>query len=157
MICPLAACLLIPVLLGAPAAQEPPDAGTWPDYRGPTHDGHSPATGLPDRWSETESVAWKTRIHGRAWSSPVVADGEIWLTTATEDGHELFVLAVELESGEIVHDERLFEIEEPQFAHEFNSYASPSPVIDGRRVGADQAGGRQIGAAQVCLTEKRSI
>ncbi len=126
--------LLIPVLTGIAAVQESPAPAAWPDYRGPRHDGHSPATGLPVRWSETENIAWKTPIHGRAWSSPVIADGEIWLTSATEDGRELFVLAVDQDSGEIVHDERLFEVEEPQFAHAFNTYASPSPVIDGPRV-----------------------
>ncbi len=126
--------LLILLLLGGAQAQDDSAAAAWPDYRGPRHDGHSSAQGLPERWSETENVVWKVAIHGRAWSSPVVADGEVWLTTATEDGHELFVLAVDLECGEIVHDERLFEVAEPQFAHAFNTYASPSPVIDGPRV-----------------------
>jgi outer membrane protein assembly factor BamB len=126
----LATCLPLFVLICVATAQD----ATWPDYRGPRHDGHSSATGLPERWSETENIAWKTPIHGRAWSSPVIADDEIWLTSATEDGTELFVLAVELDSGEIVHDDRLFEIEKPQEIHGFNSYASPSPVIDGPRV-----------------------
>lgn len=134
MVPTLVTCLLFPILIGAAAAQDAPGTAGWPDYRGLRHDGHSPASGLPERWSETENITWKTRIHGRGWSSPVVADGEIWLTSATEDGRELFVLAVEQGGGRIVHDELLFEIEEPQFAHEFNTYASPSPVIDGPRV-----------------------
>lgn len=106
----------------------------WPDYRGPRHDGHSTAVGLPKSWSETENIVWKTAIHGRAWSSPVVVDGEVWLSTASKDGRSLSVLTVGFSDGKIVHDEQLFEIEKPQFAHAFNSYASPSPFVDGGRI-----------------------
>ena len=104
---------------------------SWPDYRGPSHDGHSTATKLPLHWSESENVIWKTPIHGRAWSSPVVTGDQVWLTTATADGRELSVLCVNTASGKVVHDEILFRVPNPQFAHAFNSYASPSPVIDG--------------------------
>jgi outer membrane protein assembly factor BamB len=130
----VAAGVSIWILASGPSAQESVAAASWPDYRGPRHDGHSEARGLPRSFGETENIAWKTRIHGRAWSSPVVVDRQVWLTTATDDGRQLFVLAVDLDSGEIVHDARLFAIEKPQFAHRFNTYASPSPVIDGPRV-----------------------
>lgn len=103
----------------------------WPDYRGPAHDGQSTATVLPIEWSETKNISWKTAIHGRAWSSPVIADGVIWLTTASKDGKRLAFLCIDAETGEIETDEKLFDIGKPQFAHAFNSYASPSPVIDG--------------------------
>ena len=55
----------------------------WPEFRGPSGDGHSDAVGLPIRWSETENVKWKVPIHGKAWSSPVIAGEQIWLTSAT--------------------------------------------------------------------------
>lgn len=106
----------------------------WPEFRGPTGQGISDAKGLPLKWSESEHVKWKTAIHGKAWSSPVVWGGQIWLTTATPDGRELFVIAVDRESGKILHDRRLFQVGEPQFAHEFNSYGSPTPVIEEGRV-----------------------
>ncbi len=118
--------------LGASCATSQDHA--WPDYRGPRRDGHSDAVGLPVEWSESRNIAWKTEIHGRAWSSPVVADDEVWLTSATADGKELFVLCVDVASGEVGFDEKLFEVDEPQYCHPFNSYASPSPVIDGGQV-----------------------
>jgi outer membrane protein assembly factor BamB len=89
---------------------------------------------VPVEWSEENNVVWKTPIHGRAWSSPVVHDGQIWLTTATEDGRELSVLAVDFESGRILHDLRLFRVDTPQEAHPVNSYASPTPVVEAGRV-----------------------
>jgi outer membrane protein assembly factor BamB len=89
---------------------------------------------VPVEWSEEKNVVWKTPIHGRAWSSPVVHDGQIWLTTATEDGRELSVLAVDFESGKILHDLPLFRVDTPQEVHPVNSYASPTPVVEAGRV-----------------------
>jgi outer membrane protein assembly factor BamB len=107
--------------------------GNWPEFRGPRGDGTSTSTGLPLKWSTTENVKWHTPIHGRAWSSPVIWGEQIWLTTATEDGRELSVLCLDKETGKTVWDKKLFDVEKPQFAHKFNSYASPTPAIeDGR-------------------------
>src|SRR5438477_13154663 len=64
-------------------------AENWPQFRGPEGDGHSEAKGLPLTWSETNHVKWKTPIHDRGWSSPVIWEGQIWLTTASEDGTKL--------------------------------------------------------------------
>jgi outer membrane protein assembly factor BamB len=106
----------------------------WPQFRGPTGQGLSTARGLPLTWSETENVRWKTAIHGKAWSSPVIWGGQVWLTTATEDGRALYAMALERESGRIRHDLKLFEVAEPQYADKFNSYGSPTPVIEEGRV-----------------------
>lgn len=106
----------------------------WPQFRGPQGNGHTASDGLPTTWSETENVKWKTAIHGRAWSSPVIWGNQIWMTTATEDGKQLSVVVVNKDSGKIVYDKKLFDVAEPQFAHKFNSYASPTPVIEEGRV-----------------------
>ena len=107
---------------------------SWPQFRGPNGDGVSDAKGLPTTWSETEHVKWKTPIHGRAWSSPVILGDQVWMTTATEDGRQLFAVCVNQDSGKIVIDQKLFEVPNPQFAHKFNSYGSPTPVIEPGRV-----------------------
>jgi outer membrane protein assembly factor BamB len=109
-------------------------ADNWPQFRGPTGDGHSDAKTLPVTFGETDHVTWKTEIHGKAWSSPVIWKNQIWLTTATLDGKELSVVCVDKTTGKILRDEILFRIEEPQFCHAFNSYASPTPVIEEGRV-----------------------
>jgi outer membrane protein assembly factor BamB len=109
-------------------------AQNWPEFRGPDGDGHSDAKGLPLTWSETSHVKWKTALHDRGWSSPVIWAGQIWLTTATEDGTKLFALCVDRETGSIIHDLKLFDVANPQFAHKFNTYASPTPVIEPGRV-----------------------
>ena len=109
-------------------------ADNWNQFRGPTGDGQVASASLPLRWSETEGVAWKTAIHGRAWSSPVVWDNEIWMTSATDDGTKLYAICIDAMSGEIKHDITVFEIEEPMFCYPFNSYASPTPVVEAGRL-----------------------
>ena len=106
----------------------------WPQFRGPLGNGHSDAVDLPLTWSESENVKWKTPIRGRAWSSPVVWGNQIWMTTAPEDGKQLFAICVDLDTGMIVHDVKLFDVPEPMEKHPLNSYASPTPVVEDGRV-----------------------
>ena len=108
--------------------------GNWPQFRGPEGNGHAQATGLATVWSESENISWKTPIHGRGWSSPVVWQNQVWLTTATEDGRQLFALCVDANSGNILHDLPLFQVAHPDEIHVTNSYASPTPVLEPGRV-----------------------
>jgi outer membrane protein assembly factor BamB len=126
----LALCCVLTFVVAAACFAET----NWPQFRGPTGQGVSDATALPLKWSEKEHVAWKTAIHGKAWSSPVVWGDQIWLTTATEDGKELSVLCVDRNSGKVLQDKKLFDVPTPQYAHPFNSYASPTPAIEEGRV-----------------------
>jgi outer membrane protein assembly factor BamB len=106
----------------------------WPEFRGPTCDGHAPP-GLPLQWSETQNVKWKTAIPHRGWSTPVVLGKQIWLTTATPDGHDFFALCVDLDSGQIQRTTHLFHCDKPEpLGNPMNAYASPSPVAEPRRV-----------------------
>ena len=111
-----------------------PVSAQWPQFRGPEGTGHSSSTGLPLTWAEGKNVVWKTAVHGRAWSSPVILGNQVWMTTATPDGRELFAVALDRDSGKIVFDLKLFDVATPQYAHPFNTYASPTPVIEPGRV-----------------------
>jgi outer membrane protein assembly factor BamB len=110
-------------------------AVNWPDFRGPTGQGWAlEAKDLPIQWSESEGVRWKTPIAGKGWSTPVLADGQAWMTTATRDGGSLRAVAVDLETGAIKHDIELFTPAEPVHLNAKNSHASPSPVFDGQNL-----------------------
>ncbi len=119
--------------LAAPATR-----ADWPEFRGPSGDGHvteSRDTPLPLTWSETENVRWKTSIHDRGWSTPVVMGGQIWLTTATEDGHDFSVLCVDADTGKVLHDRKVFHCELPEpLGNNTNCYAAPSSAIEPGRV-----------------------
>ncbi len=123
----------IAALICGPGTSRSADTN-WPQFRGPLGNGQSSAKGLPLKWNETENVRWKAPIHGKGWSSPVVWDRQIWLTTATEDGKQRFAVCVDAESGRVVHDIVVINDPDPQFCHPMNSYASPTPVIEAGRV-----------------------
>ena len=129
-----AAAAAVAALAGAPAR-----AADWPQFRGPTGQGHAPDETVPLAWSETENVAWKTPVPGLGWSSPVAGGGRIWLTTALVDpdaGSSLRLLAFDAETGSPVLDAAVFDSREVRPLNPKNSLASPTPVLDpdGERV-----------------------
>ena len=132
---------------------------SWNQWRGPAGQGHAPAAkDLPRVWSESENVAWKTPVEGKGWSSPVLADGRLWLTTAVETPLSeaekaerlanvenssslqvsgpvsLRAVCLDATSGKVLHDIELFRQSQPDPIHSLNSYASPSPILDGGRL-----------------------
>ena len=122
--------LLLPILMTSPLQGDTP----WPQFRGPDGNGQTEAKDLPLQWSETKNITWKTAIHGRGWSSPVVWAGQVWLTTATEDGTEMFAICIDGTTGKVLRDIKLFDVKKPDEIHATNSYASPTPVIDEENV-----------------------
>jgi len=131
---------------------------SWPQFRGPSGQGTSSATHVPINFGLDHGMKWQTPIQGKGWSSPVVAGGRVWLTTGitteatpeereeklaavvTRDQKEvagsvtLHAVCLDLETGAIVHDIQLATFEDPEPIHPLNSFASPTPVIDGEHV-----------------------
>jgi len=108
----------------------------WPEFRGPTGQGHSTEKGVPVEWSEYRNIKWKTPVAGLGWSSPVVAGGKVWLTTAIDekDTAALRALAFDIESGREVINTEIFRLRNPREISPKNSFASPTPIIEGDRV-----------------------
>lgn len=114
----------------------------WPEFRGPTSDGYasppgSKTVGFPLTWSETNHIKWKTEIPFKGWATPVILGNQIWLTTATEAGHDYFAICVDKESGKILFNEKVFHTDTPEplgNGAAMNCYATPSPVIEPGRV-----------------------
>lgn len=109
-------------------------AQDWPQFRGPDGEGHASGKNLAAEWNESKNIRWKTPIPGTGWSSPVIGGDRIWLTTATEEGKSLRLIAVDKSSGKIILDKELFRIESPAKIHKKNSFASPTPILDGDRL-----------------------
>lgn len=134
-------------------------AAEWKQFRGPDGQGHANAKNLPATWSESEHVQWKTAIPGRGWSSPVYSGNTIWLTTAVEQpltGEDLEqaraaklasnplakqmslvgsvslrAVSVDARTGRVLTEVELLTATEPPAIHSLNSYASPTPILDG--------------------------
>jgi outer membrane protein assembly factor BamB len=128
-------CLSVLVFASAGGSSDSLNAADyWNQFRGAQTNGHAASNALPLKWSESENVTWKTAIDGKAWSSPVVWGNQIWLTNATPDGKELFAVCLDAASGDVVHNVRVFQIEKPMFCIGYNSYGSPTPVVEDGRV-----------------------
>lgn len=108
-------------------------AENWPQFRGPTAQGISAETQVPLNWSATENLAWKTEIPGESWSSPIVWGNHVFVTTATENGESCRVLALDRKSGAVRWNVEVFR-QETRRKENRNSYATPTPATDGKRV-----------------------
>lgn len=110
------------------------DGGNWPQFRGPTGQGHAVGAALPITWSETENVVWRTPLPGRGHSSPVIWGEQVWVTTDDENGARLSAVCVDRDSGGLLHHVVVFEPAEVLEIHADNTYASPTPVIEAGRL-----------------------
>jgi outer membrane protein assembly factor BamB len=115
-------------------------SGNWPQFRGPSGLSVSAETNLPITWSATENVAWKTAIPGEAWSSPIVWERHVFVTTAAEGGESCRVLALDRDSGKVLWNKEVFR-QVPRHKQQRNTFATPTPATDGQRVYACFADG----------------
>ena len=138
-------------------------ADSWPQFRGPDGSGRADSSQpLPVAWSETENILWKTAVPGLGRSSPVTDGTTVWLTTgvvtqlseAQQDeirrtklagnamagqmnivgGLSLRAVAIDAATGSLRHNIELFAIDAPDPVHALNSFASPTPILDGNRL-----------------------
>ncbi len=101
----------------------------WTHFRGSNLNGIALTDSVPIVWNDS-NFKWKTEIHGRGHSSPVVYDDQIWVTTATLDGKELYAVCVDYPTGKIIFDIKVFASDDVISKHGINSYASPTPCIE---------------------------
>lgn len=127
----IAAMASVALVLAVSSQASAQATNNWPEFRGPLSNGHAPdSSPTATEFGEDNHVTWKTEIHGRGWSSPVIWGDQVWMGTADEDGKRFYGVCVNKQTGAIVYDLLLFEEAEPKFCHEMNSYASPTPVIE---------------------------
>lgn len=127
----------------------------WPQFRGPGSTGVAESPGLPEKWSTTENVAWKTIIPGHGWSSPIAWGDRIFVTAVVPAGdietpqkglyfggerpapkieHRWIVYAIDFATGRIVWQREAHRGIPPEARHVKNTYASETPVTDGKHV-----------------------
>jgi outer membrane protein assembly factor BamB len=102
----------------------------WTHFRGSELNGISGSAHPPVTWNDTAHVSWKTNLEGKGWSSPVVWDDQIWLTTAAADGSRMSTVCLDWQTGAILHDIPLFTPGHIESKHAINSYATPTPCIE---------------------------
>ncbi len=128
--CSVLAALVVSALPSGPLNA----ASEWTRFLGPQQNNVLPSEAkIPVAWDEKKGVLWRTEIPGEGWSSPLVQDGRVWMTTATEGGLSLRALAVEMASGRILKDVEVFRLEAVPAKHRRNSFASPTGLLSGGR------------------------
>jgi outer membrane protein assembly factor BamB len=120
-------------------AAAPALAADWPQFRGPTGDGHYTGAKLPTAWGTDRNVAWKTAIPGKGWSSPIVSKGMIYFTSAVSQSNgdqSLRAICVNAESGKIEWNKEVLLAPKGKAAkmHPKNGPASPTATTDGERL-----------------------
>jgi len=128
----------------------------WSQFRGPGSRGVADGSQIPDRWTATENVAWKRDIPGRGWSSPVVWNDRIFLTTVINMGkteeakkglyfggnrpeppdsiHRWMVVCLDLKTGETRWERQVHDGKPESAIHLKSSFASETPITDGERL-----------------------
>lgn len=133
------------------------DPGQWPKWRGPDDNGMA-RSDAPLRWSDTENIRWKAAIPGRGHSSPVLWGDKIFLTTAVptsaaavaappprrggpggdagpQPEHRFELICLDKKTGKVLW-QRTARTATPHegYHNSYGSFASNSPVTDGKRV-----------------------
>lgn len=125
--------LALTVFVSVPAL-----AADWPQFRGPLGNGISTEKNLPIQWNETQNIAWKQEVPGKAWSSPALVKGRLYLTTAVVADEKLSqrALCLNAKDGQIVWNTEIFTQESASAPkiHGKNSHASPTPLVESGRV-----------------------
>jgi outer membrane protein assembly factor BamB len=106
----------------------------WLQFRGPNGASVSRDAAPPDKWSETENLAWKSDLPGRAVSGPIVVKGRVFLTSSSgENQDRLHILCFDTNSGDEVWHREMWATGRT-LTHPFSAVAAPTPASDGQRV-----------------------
>lgn len=103
--------------------------GNWPQWRGPSLDGVSQETGLPEKWTTEENVTWKLALPGRSGATPIVWGERIFLNVA--EGDDLQLWSVDRANGNVIWKRK---IGGGNYKINKQNMSSPSPVTDGASV-----------------------
>ncbi len=147
--------LTLAVVLASAGSVGARQLSNWPAFRGADSSGVVVGQRVPERWSATENVVWRTDVPGTGWSSPIVWGNRIFVTSVVRaqpgeppkpglylggerptptDEHRWMVFAIDFATGKIVWEREVHRTAPAQSRHLKNSYASETPVTDGERV-----------------------
>jgi outer membrane protein assembly factor BamB len=106
----------------------------WPRWRGPSGQGHVAGTSYVDTWSEKQNVKWRVPVPGLGHSSPIVWRDHLFLTTATDEGAVVSMLAFSRATGKQLWRTSLPSAGAVEHKYPKNSHASATATTDGQRV-----------------------
>lgn len=154
--------LLLAIFLTIAAGGVRGQTTNWPQWRGPASGGISTEVGLPNEWSDTKNIRWKTAIPGRGHSSPIVWNDRIFLTSSIEGpvvpgaeavrhihkgqeylhpdsvgadhSYTLKLFCLDVGTGNVLWEKTVYDGRVYDNRHRKNTYASATPATDGKYV-----------------------
>ena len=88
-------------------------ADNWPAWRGPLGTGICAEKNFPTKWAVNQNTKWRVPMPERGNSSPVVWGKQIWFTNAEKDGHKLWAVCLDVDTGKVLHNKLVFDIAKP--------------------------------------------
>jgi len=163
LLCFVFSCAIVSGDSGPAKTKAPSSGSNWAQWRGPDSQGVSNEKNLPTEWSETKNVLWKAPIPGLGFSSPIIWDKKVFVTTAIEGGpaptdhkpvkhmlgdkefshpdwtgsdklHTFKVFCLDRDTGKIAWERTSYEGPVYDYRHRRGTYAAPTPVTDGKNI-----------------------
>ncbi len=149
---------LISLASAMPCAAEEPaaaEAQNWPHWRGPLANGVSPQADPPIQWDEETNIRWKVAVPGEGSGTPIILGDRIFLLSAIRTDRKLaepqevderaktvpplnyyqfVVICLDRNNGQQLWQQIACEEVPHEGRHSTNSYASGSPMTDGKRI-----------------------
>lgn len=108
-------------------------AANWPHWRGPAGDGTCEETGLPEKWSREENIAWRIDLPDDCNSTPIVWGGKVFITQAVRKTNERLLMCIDRKDGKLLWKKGTV-WDKPELTHSTNPPCASSPTTDGERV-----------------------
>jgi outer membrane protein assembly factor BamB len=153
----------IPLCLLAACSLTAVRADDWPQFRGPNGSATSNDKQLPAEWTADKNVAWKAKLDGYGWSSPIICGDKVFVTAAVTDKqkkpsggfggpggggpggfgrgqkppdtvYKWEVYCLSAADGKVLWKQTAAEKKPTIPTHSSNTYATETPVTDGERV-----------------------
>lgn len=125
--------LIFAFALTVPASAEE-SAARWAHWRGPSYQGYSSDTRVPLTWSDSQNLLWKTPLPGRGNSTPIIWGDRLFLTAASANGAERWVVCLRASDGKLLWQHTVAGPRPVEKSDTTNGFASASCATDGRRV-----------------------
>ena len=124
----------------------------WPGWRGPRGDGTSLEKGIPVHWDGPlgKNIAWKVAVPGDGYASPTIWGDSVFMVSCLKESQERILLRLDRRTGKTLW-QRTVAKSPLESKHPQNSYASSTPVTDGKTVFVSflQVDGKTIPAPNV--------
>lgn len=97
----------------------------WTRFRGPNGEGICQSAAIPATWTEKD-YRWRVKLPGIGFSSPVVWEDRVYLTSTIEDEAKMIVLCLKTSDGSVLWQKSFQAKPHPKFKANLDACATPA-------------------------------